>query len=135
MDERTRRIGVLAMAAASLSILEAPQVVVWDEGTRGALYPSRPNNQNIRFETTSRSETPLPSGLSPWFAEVGTGSLTIAEPASELVRVGSRHMMRLAFLPINEDDERIVNKLFADLARPTARQALARKQGVRGGPD
>ncbi|MDH5671172.1 MAG: hypothetical protein OEZ06_03430 [Myxococcales bacterium] len=87
------------------------------------------DDERIHLHVTASTETPLPVGLAPTaLLDAGTGSLKLADSPGDLVRSASTYLQALAVLPINPDDDALVDRLVADRVVGTAKKrALQRR--------
>ena len=82
----------------------------------------------IQRPVAARSETPAPFDLEPLGVYLsGTGQIIVVPAPEELVRKAVEQIQQLDILPIDEEDEEIVDQLFARATEGARVESLTRR--------
>ncbi|OGQ78053.1 MAG: hypothetical protein A2289_21190 [Deltaproteobacteria bacterium RIFOXYA12_FULL_58_15] len=83
------------------------------DGTAGSHARSGPKVR-VLYAPAAQDETPLPTDLSPAMVDEPTGKLTVSQPVGDLVRTAGELVRGYGYLPVSEEDDRIVDALVTD---------------------
>lgn len=82
----------------------------------------------VRYSATNGKETPAPAELSPSsIYSNSTGQIILVQPVDKFVKEAVTHIQNLAVLPIDDNDEKTVDRLMARSNAGIETKPLARR--------